>query len=54
MHVLFAMDLFDDADDVVSKLPPSTEGDYAQRLVDTFSVTIETLDTKTLEYLRSC
>ena len=52
MHVAFAMHLFEDADDFISKLPPLSEDDYAKRLADTFSITIEGLDTSTLDYLR--
>jgi hypothetical protein len=47
------MDPFADADDFLSNLPPLSDDEHTRRLVDTFSVFIETLDTNTLDYLRT-
>jgi hypothetical protein len=48
-----AMDPFTDADDIISRLPPLSDAEYAKALESSFSLFIERLDIDTLDFLRT-
>ena len=48
-----AMDPDADADDIISRLPPLSDAEYAEALATSFSLFIERLDVDTLDFLRT-